>query len=483
MSDYWKRARDCYAGEKVIHDEGETYLPKLDRQSESQYLGYKKRARFFNGMRRTVDGLVGIVFRKDPVVNAEGLDSFTMDVSLNQQDINDYCQSVMQEALTTAGGGTLVDHPEEVEGLTVAAAEKLNLRPMFKYYIAENVKNWRYETNNNVSKLVEVILEEYYEDNQGNERKMTRQLLLEDGVYFQLLTKETGEGQETVERIDPKMGGKSIDFIPFVFHRTKTGLKYELPVLTDLCDTNIHHYQLEADHMHALRYVALPTPYVIGAEPPEDGASENANDSEGSSSQQMAIGPYEIWFIPNESAKVGMLEFTGAGLSAVREQLKKIESQMAQQGAKVLMPEENTAGHETATAALIGSKGETSLLARVTKVISSELTTALRYAAKWMGEAKLEDFSIELNTDFKPVGMTAQDLTALVQAWQSGAISHETLFDRLKEGEIIDGDREYDEEADGIVNNDPIPKSDNNLEDDEDEKSSDDDDSDNGDVD
>jgi hypothetical protein len=33
--------------------------------------------------------------------------------------------------------------------------------------------------------------------------------------------------------------------------------------------------------------------------------------------------------------------------------------------------------------------------------------------------------------------MSAQELTALIGSWQSGAISSQTLFDNLQDGEII----------------------------------------------
>ena len=41
--------------------------------------------------------------------------------------------------------------------------------------------------------------------------------------------------------------------------------------------------------------------------------------------------------------------------------------------------------------------------------------------------------------------MSATELTALVALWQSGGIAKSDLFRNLKEGEILDADRQLDE--------------------------------------
>ena len=45
--------------------------------------------------------------------------------------------------------------------------------------------------------------------------------------------------------------------------------------------------------------------------------------------------------------------------------------------------------------------------------------------------------SIQLNTDFNTKGMSSDELTAVVSAWQAGAISRETMFDILRRGEVL----------------------------------------------
>ena len=47
---------------------GIKYLPRLDSQSDNEYLGYKSRAGFFNATSRTAEGFLGRLFRRDPEV-------------------------------------------------------------------------------------------------------------------------------------------------------------------------------------------------------------------------------------------------------------------------------------------------------------------------------------------------------------------------------------------------------------------------------
>ena len=67
--DEWGRARDVLAGEDAVKAAGDTYLPRLDSQTEEESLAYIQRASFFNGTARTADGYIGLLFRRPLFVN------------------------------------------------------------------------------------------------------------------------------------------------------------------------------------------------------------------------------------------------------------------------------------------------------------------------------------------------------------------------------------------------------------------------------
>jgi hypothetical protein len=68
---------------------------------------------------------------------------------------------------------------------------------------------------------------------------------------------------------------------------------------------------------------------------------------------------------------------------------------------------------------------------------------------------------IQLNTDFSTKGMDSLELQAVVAAWQSGAISRDTMFELFRKGEILPDGRTNEDEAAliGSAKAAPVPAS------------------------
>ncbi len=62
------------------------------------------------------------------------------------------------------------------------------------------------------------------------------------------------------------------------------------------------------------------------------------------------------------------------------------------------------------------------------------------------GDVTREQVSIELNTDFSTKGLSAQEITAVVQAWQSGALSRDSMMELFRRGEVLPEGRTNEEE-------------------------------------
>jgi hypothetical protein len=61
-------ARDVFAGEDALKVAGGRYPPQLDAQTSEEYNAYRARASYINSTARTVDGFVGLIFRREPTV-------------------------------------------------------------------------------------------------------------------------------------------------------------------------------------------------------------------------------------------------------------------------------------------------------------------------------------------------------------------------------------------------------------------------------
>ncbi|WP_434033583.1 DUF4055 domain-containing protein [Cupriavidus sp. a3] len=439
----WAKCRDAVKGEEAVHAKGQTYLPKLSGQSDEAYEAYKQRAGFYNGTGRTLEVLTGLVFRRPPTIDLpSGMESVQADADMSGTPLLTMCEKTADELLQVGRFGLLVDYPtQQNEPLTVGQAEARGLRPFMALYTAEAIINWSTGRVGNQTTLTQVVLAESVEvrkDEFTVECKAQYRVLdLFEGRYRVRLFRPDLAQNVAISEIFPLMNGRPMGFIPFVICNP-TGISWQVskPPLLDLVNINMSHYRGTADYEHGLHYTGLPTAWITGH------ASQGVNEDGTAASETWSIGSGEAWVIPEEGAKVGFLEFQGAGLSQLKDSLDGKVQMMSTLGARMLMQEKRQA--EAAETASIYRAGENSVLASVANAASSALTRALEWMRDWMGQSG--EVSARLNTDFLPTGLTAQDITALVSAWMQGAISWETLFDNLVRGEVVADGSTADEE-------------------------------------
>jgi hypothetical protein len=150
--------------------------------------------------------------------------------------------------------------------------------------------------------------------------------------------------------------------------------------------------------------------------------------------------------LPNEQSKVGYLEFSGQGLRALEVAMDEKRSMMASLGAQLLQSQK--AGIEASDTVRLRQNAEASTLISTVKSVETSIQTALQVMAEWEGIQG--DITVKLNTDFVDTKIGAQDMTSLMGAWQSGAISHETFLYNMKRGEILEPGVNIEDEKDRI---------------------------------
>ena len=438
-ADQWARCRDTVAGRDALLAAGKKYLPMLKDMTEEDYKSYAMRASYVNFVWRTISALSGMIFRRPPVIDvAPSVEPYLDDVTMSGISFHILAQRATLEVLTTGRLGILVDYPQQsVEGMTLADAQKLNLRPSMNVYPAESIINWRTGRVGNQTVLTMVVLiEDHAEDDPDNPFKQkteTRYRVLDlfNNQYRVRVFRidDKGEDEQVGADLFPLMNGKPLDFIPFYFIGVDdTTPEVDDPPLNDLIDLNLDHYRLDADYKHGLHFTGLPTPVVSGYQ------KQNENE-------KLYVGSSSAWVFPDPQAKATYLEYTGQGLSAIEKAKAADEQNMAILGARLLASEKKST--ETAQAARIYRAGESSILSAISATISIGLTRALRTFSEWAGVAS--ECSIQLNSEFLPPEMTPQELTALVSAWQTGAISMQVLFDQLQKKEVIASDLTLEE--------------------------------------
>jgi hypothetical protein len=457
----WRRCRDAVAGQDAIYAGAQLYLAPLKDEDNDEYLKRLRRTPFYNATWRTIGGFVGMLFRKPPVLEVpKQIEKLLEDVTMTGVSFSSFAQDVALEDLTVSRVGVLVDHPRQVtkpdgSALSVAEAERLGLRPSMIMYKAENIINWRYQYIGNRNVLTQVrLLETVTIDRsefETEEEARVRVLDLFEGRYRVRLYKEDDETQIGSEMF-PLLNGKPLDFIPFYFIGPDgTDAKLEEPVLIDLVDLNIKHFQVSADYEHGCHMTGLPTPVISGYQ-------EQGGFIEGTQTpvqeRKFYIGSTTAWVFPNAEAKAEFLEFKGTGLKSLEANLDRKEAQMAAIGARMLAPEKKAA--EAAETLAQRHSGEYSVLAAIAIAVSQGLTQALKTFMLWAGVDAEPKF--EINRDFTIFLLTPQLLAALLQAVQAGRMSHEAFFDILKRGDLVEADLDFAIEQARIEADPSLPK-------------------------
>jgi hypothetical protein len=456
----WLSARDVIAGEAAVKAAGETYLPRLDSQSDDEYLAYKTRASFFNASARTADGYVGLIFRREPTFklpdNSAGvgraLDGFVEDADMLGTSLPAYAKNVTNEVITVGRAGTLVEWEDVSEKRAYAVL-----------YPAEQIINWHSERVNGRNVLTLVVLKEVSkkpsQENDVFQPETVEQLrvlkLVPDGapaadgtqtwsyqvevwqvqVDGQRKSKRSKVEWMKVESRTPLRLGKPLPLIPFVFHGPRHSQpEVDKPPLADIIAVNLDHYRLNADYKHGLHFTALPTAWVSGFD----------------KTSSLRIGSSTAWVAETPGATAGFLEFTGQGLTTFERAMDRDEQLMAVLGSRMLEAQKRVG--ETADAIELRQSGENSVLSGVSLSVSDSLTQVLRWVYWWNStEATPEAIGdnvvlIKLNTDFSLKGMSSVEITAVVSAWQAGAISQETMFELFRKGEVLPTGRSNQDE-------------------------------------
>lgn len=421
----WKTCRDATTGQRAVHAGGDEYLPKLSGQSQADYKAYLTRALYFNATGRTVEGMVGLVFRKRPTIALPvALEPYLTDIDAAGQSLNGFAQQIVEEVVKVSRVGVLVEYPPapEVEApITIDTARQLGQRPYLTTYKAESILNWRVERVNNQSMIVSVFLSEKYgEDDDGEDLIQIRELFF-DGLYGQRIWRSNSQGWAVISEYYPTMNGQRIRMIPFFIAAPKEGtIDVQNPIIESLAYVNLAHYRNSADLENGAHVAGLPTPWVNGITDPSE-------------APEIYLGATTCLKLPPD-ATAGFLQCGSEGFATLEKAMTRKEEQMAALGARMLAPEKKQA--ETAEAHEIKRGGENSVLATLAGSVESTITKALRFMAEWVG-SNPEEVAFELNKDYIPATMDAAMLREWVATWQSGGFSYETFIGGLQRGELI----------------------------------------------
>lgn len=402
-----QRVRDCMS-QDAVKEAGEAYLPRLSGQSITDYNAYKQRGYLMPVVKATSVALTGAIMRKDPVAELPTKLQYLLDDTDGRDtDITSLVSDGISELFLSGRHCLLVDPSDTT----------LNIIPFDR----ESVINW--------SKDYIVIAQTYVELDEKDKFKQhvkTEYLELtfdENGRYIQNIWRSEGKAFAIVDTIEPTVAGNRLDYLPFVFINTMEATPMLTPPgLLQLADVNLDQYRLSTDLRHGLHWSALPTLFLFG----------ELTDSDGLPTQ-ITVGAGSTNHIQDNEARAELLEFTGAGLGSISAAIDADVETMASIGARMLQSQ--SGGVKAAETSRIEHSGESATLSTIASAYENGVTMALKIAADWSGVSG--GISYEINKDFIDERLSPQDITVLLQTWQSGGISLNTFLNQLHKGEIL----------------------------------------------
>lgn len=436
------KGRALMGGTEAMRTAGKAYLPKFGAESDETYKERLGLSWLFNGYRKTVRDMSGRVFDK-PIELGDGAPKQIIDwcenVDLAGRDLSTFARSVFEDGIDAGVSYILVDAPPRDGTVTQAQAQAENLRPYLVHLQTEEILGWKSEAVGNVQTLTQLRIiesvavgddkDEFAQDHVDQVRVLD---LIEGRVQTRLFRKTKGQnGAETWALFEgPTFSGlPQITVVPFYANRD--GFFAGKPLLDDLADVNIAHWQSQSDQRNILHAARVPILFAAGRRSDEG---------------DLVISSTRAVVTDSPDATLQWVEHSGAAIGAGRQDLKDLEFQMEAHGLQLLV-----AQSQSATGATLDAAKETSILA----MTADQLQDALEQALIWMAEyGGLGAVSIEVkvNKEFGAGMMTAQELQLLLNAVNTGSLSRETFLRELARRGMVSPDLNPADEAERIAN-------------------------------
>ena len=427
-----QKVRDLWRGVDAIRTEA--YLPKAQGEDTKNYLNRLARSAFYNAFRRSVEGLAGLVFRKDPVLSDDVPDQIVehwenIDNAGTHGDV--FCHDLLKDDLTAGHSAILVEFPK-TDGTQDAATEmRGELRPYWVPIKKDDIISWRTTTVDGSLVLLQVVIRECTYEPVGafGTKEVTRYRVLmqtDMGPAWRLLE----ERDNAVFEVDAGFYANQ-DEIPLaeVTSAGRVSIFESDPPLKDLAYLNIAHFQMWSDYNWSIHKTCVPFIFGAGID----------NKDEQGNKVPLIVGANHAVLVPEPSATMEYVSHSGEALGSVESALENLKSDMGSLGLAMLAPQKRSA--ETAEAKRLDKATSDSALAVTARGLQDGIERALQYHAKYL---RLDTGgSVEINRDFEGLLMDAPVMQAYAQLVQAG-FPPRSVLQALVDGGRIREDEDLD---------------------------------------
>ena len=428
------KGRALMSGTAGMRKEGTRYLPKFKAEAEDDYQARLHSSWLFNALRKTIKDMTGRVFDTPIEIQDAPQQILDMaeDIDMQGRDLSVFAAEVFKDAFVPGVSYIMVEAPRRDADTTRAQATVQGLRPYLVHLRVEDVLGFQTALFGNVLALSQLrIMESVTEPNPKDEfsqieiaqvRVLDR---MPNGVQVRLYREDNKKQWLLVDEYTTE--APEITVIPFYAQRT--GFFTGEPVLEDLTDVNIAHWQSQSDQRNILHFARVPILFASGR-----GEDEPLTISAGTAVTSR-----------DPAATLQWVEHSGTAIDSGRQDLKDLEFQMQTLGLQLLV-----ARAQSATGAALDAIKETSTLAMMADSLKDALEQALQWMAFYAGLGEVS-ITINVNKEYGVTMMTPQEVMAMQKDVAMGYLTLETYFEERKRRGVLRPDLDTAAELDALA--------------------------------
>lgn len=403
-------------GTSAMRVAGQSLLPKHPEEAQANYDKRLSTSTLVNYYVSAIDNAVGRAFQKELQVQnlPAALSPLLEDIDGSGSTLEQFGQEALWNCIHHGAHYIAADYPTlEVLPNTLADAAAIDARPYLTTIDAPNVLAAYPKVENGQERLAHFrwigsevvhadeglseksiqVVKAYNQEDKGGPVTLTVWKLLDSGW--------TKYEPTTI------VGVSEIPVVPA--YGWRTGFFVGKPVLSDLADLNIAHWQSLSEQTHILSVARVPFLHVSG----DNLNSVTANSDGSSTMSEFKLSVHSAAVTPKDTS-ITWVETSGISINAGAENIKYFEEKMAELS---LTLNTSTSGDATATATAINAAEAHAVLKSLCVSFSQAMSKALFFLSEFAGSsAPTVRVELDLTVDVPTADTQKQDTQAISAA-------------------------------------------------------------------
>ena len=435
LSQNWPIAEALLGGTAAIRAAGTTFLPKWPGEEKESYDARLATATLFPAFGRTLGVMAGKPFSKQITLGddvPERIKAWCDDVDLQGNSLHTFAAMMMDEALGFGLAGILVDYPRVSGARTLADERAIGARPYMVSVRHSQILGWKAQRSSGATVLTQLRLAESKEvdDGEFGVKQEPRVRVLTPGAWAVYMP----GAKDTDDWVLEDQGTTTLKAIPFApVYGRKRGFMDGVSPLLDLAYLNVKHWQKQSDVDTIGHVVCVP---VLVCEGVDDTFA-------------LTIGASTAMKTP-QGSKVYYVEHQGQATDFAMSLLEKLEGQMVQTGAELLV---QRPGQRTATESAGDQEANKCDLQRIAEGFEDSMDLALSFMGAWVGESN--SGHVNLYKDFAAATLTDASAQLVIAMQQGGLITKTTAIKEQQRRGLLSPDLDPQMELDAVEEEGP----------------------------